>query len=78
MLLHAGIRSRIDDYHKIIMNGLDTFEKEISNRNGPYFGGNRPGMLDFMIWPWCERADLLKIFGNQFVLRKDKYKHLVC
>lgn len=60
------------------MDGLNTFEREIVSRKGPYFGGNKPGMLDFMIWPWCERADLLKIFGNQFILRKDKYRNLVC
>lgn len=25
-----------------------------------YFGGDRPGMLDYMIWPWVERLYLLR------------------
>ncbi|GJQ87399.1 GstO1 [Trypoxylus dichotomus] len=66
-----------DENKDIIMEGLETFENELSNRQGPFFGGNQPGMLDYMIWPWCERADLLKLFGSQFALNKDKYKRLV-
>lgn len=62
---------------EIISTGLSTFEKELGNREGPFFGGSKPGMLDFMIWPWCERADILKVFGNHHLLRKDKYKKLV-
>lgn len=66
-----------DENRDIIMEGLETFEKELAHRQGPFFGGAVPGMLDYMIWPWCERADLLKLFGNQFALNKDKYKRLV-
>lgn len=66
-----------EDSRDIIMEGLETFEHELANRHGPYFGGSHPGMLDYMIWPWCERADLLKLFGSQFALSKDKYKKLV-
>lgn len=62
---------------EIIAEGLETFEKELANRPGPFFGGNKPGMLDYMIWPWCERSDVLKIFGREYVLKKDKYKRLV-
>lgn len=76
VLLNSG-RGCLDDHEATIMEGLEIFEKELANRGGPYFGKNKPGMLDYMIWPWCERADLLKLFGNQFVLRKDRYKKLV-
>ncbi|KAG8235615.1 hypothetical protein J437_LFUL014873 [Ladona fulva] len=35
-------------------------------------------MLDYMIWPWCERSDLLNIFGgDQFKLPKDKLMRLM-
>lgn len=70
-------RGHIDDQQQVIMDGLAAFEKELKNRQGHYFGGQHPGMLDFMIWPWCERADLLKLFGDQFILKKDRYKKLV-
>lgn len=76
VLLNSG-RGSFDDSETVIMEGLGVFEKELSKRGGAYFGRNKPGMLDYMIWPWCERADLLKLFGNQFVLRKDRFKQLV-
>lgn len=66
----------IDD-DSTIVNGLQTFEQELGERRTLFFAGNKPGMLDFMIWPWCERADILKLFGNQHLLRRDKYKKLV-
>lgn len=31
-------------------------------------------MLDLMIWPWCERADILKIIGGDlYKLPKDRF-----
>lgn len=63
---------------EIITEGMETFEKELVQRGGKYFGGpHKPGMLDYMIWPWCERADLLKVVGNAFTLKKEKFKKLV-
>lgn len=40
--------------------------------------GDKPGMLDYMIWPWCERSEMLKIMGgDQFVLSRDRFLRLV-
>lgn len=62
----------------IILDGMETFEKELASRGGRYFGGpHKPGMLDYMIWPWCERANLLKYVGSAFSLKKDKFKKLM-
>lgn len=69
-------RGTFDDDENIV-NGLQTFEHELAERGTQFFAGHKPGMLDFMIWPWCERADILKLFGNQNLLKKDKYKKLV-
>lgn len=69
-------RVTFDDDESIV-KGLQTFEYELGDRGTQFFAGNKPGMLDFMIWPWCERADILKLFGNQHLLRRDKYKKLV-
>lgn len=75
-LFHSS-RGGIHD-EAIIMDGMETFEKELAQRGGRYFGGpHKPGMLDYMIWPWCERADLLKLVGRAFTLKKDKFKKLV-
>ncbi|KAJ8978949.1 hypothetical protein NQ317_009345 [Molorchus minor] len=68
VMMNVGRISLDDD--EAISSGLTTFERELSNRKGPFFAGNRPGMLDYMIWPWCERADILKLFGNQHLFEK--------
>lgn len=76
-LLNTSKGYYLEDHQDVITNGLSTFEKELISRGGPFFGGNKPGMLDYMIWPWCERVDLLRFFGKQFLLKKDNYKNLV-
>lgn len=60
-----------------VANGLVRFDRELANRGTPFFGGSKPGMLDLMIWPWCERAEILKLFGNANLLKKDKYRKLL-
>lgn len=62
----------------IIVDGMERFERELASRGGRYFGGpHKPGMLDYMIWPWCERADLLKYVSSAFSLKKGEFKKLV-
>ena len=41
------------------MENLKLFEKELEARGaeGFFSRGDRPGWLDYMIWPWCERLD---------------------
>lgn len=39
-----------------LTNALDLYEKELRVRKTKFFGGSKPGMLDYMIWPWCERS----------------------
>ena len=35
-------------------------ESDLKCRNTKFFKGNElPGMLDYMIWPWMERIDVL-------------------
>ncbi|XP_050075415.1 pyrimidodiazepine synthase-like [Anopheles maculipalpis] len=59
-------------------SGLDIFEKELKARGTPYFGGDKPGMIDYMIWPWCERVDLLKFaLGDKYELDKDRFGQLL-
>lgn len=70
-------RSYIEDYRSVIVEGLASFETELKRREGPFFSGHKPGMLDYMIWPWCERADLLKLFGSHFTIKTDYYKKLM-
>nr|ARM39008.1 glutathione S-transferase omega-1 [Cydia pomonella] len=48
-----------------IVQTLDIFEKELTARGTNYFGGDRPGMLDYMIWPWVERLYLLRCINER-------------
>ncbi|KAJ9590882.1 hypothetical protein L9F63_016087, partial [Diploptera punctata] len=61
-----------------LLTELDCFEKELISRQTFFFGGNSPGMLDYMIWPWFERIGLLKcIGGNGFGLFEDRFPELI-
>lgn len=63
---------------KEIVEGLDIYEKELQHRNTPFFGGKLPGMLDYMIWPWCERADMLKyLVGDKYELDQERFPKLI-
>nr|XP_014088787.1 pyrimidodiazepine synthase-like isoform X1 [Bactrocera oleae] len=61
-----------------ISKGLDIFEKELSSRGTPYFGGDKPGMLDYMIWPWYERSAMLKyLLPEEYELDKERFSKLI-
>ncbi|XP_032667113.1 pyrimidodiazepine synthase-like [Odontomachus brunneus] len=60
-----------------LLAGLEFYERELVKRATAFFGGRKPGMLDFMIWPWCERADAMKILrGEQYVIPRDRLLRL--
>lgn len=61
-----------------VMKSLDEFEGELSKRETPYFSGTRPGMVDYMIWPWCERAEMLIfVAGDRFVMSPQRFPKLL-
>lgn len=48
-----------------LVDALNPLEKEIESRGTTFLGGNTPGMIDYMIWPWLERIPLLAIVGGE-------------
>lgn len=63
---------------KEALTGLEIFDKELVKRKTPFFGGNEPGILDLMIWPWCERADIIRVLrGEQYAIPQDKFIRFV-
>ncbi|XP_068142966.1 pyrimidodiazepine synthase isoform X2 [Drosophila tropicalis] len=61
-----------------LYDGLDIYEKELKRRGTPFFGGSQPGMLDYMIWPWCERFAALKYtLGKDVKLDPVRFKILL-
>uniref|UniRef100_A0A1B6EAL0 Glutathione transferase n=2 Tax=Clastoptera arizonana TaxID=38151 RepID=A0A1B6EAL0_9HEMI len=60
--------------------GLDDFERELVKRGTPYFGGDQIGMADYMIWPWCERLEMINVLSSdqfQFKFPKERFMRLV-
>ena len=42
------------------INSMKHLELDLKERNTKFFDGNDlPGMLDYMIWPWLERIEIL-------------------
>lgn len=64
-------------YNEALAN-LEIFNQELAKRRTPFFGGSKPGMVDLMIWPWCERADVIRIIqGEQFIIPRDRFRRLL-
>lgn len=61
-----------------VVEGLQVYEDELRARGTKYFGGVKPGMLDYMIWPWCERSEIIQLLaGDKFELDRDGFAKLV-
>lgn len=61
-----------------ITQTLSLFETELKKRGTPYFSGEKPGILDYAIWPWFERlAAINSVVGDTFSLKEDTYPNLV-
>jgi len=40
--------------------------------------GDKPGIVDYMIWPWGERLDVLRLIaGEKYELPKERFPRLV-
>lgn len=60
-----------------LTTGLEDYERELVKRGTPFFGGDKPGMADYMIWPWIERLEMVRIIaGDQFKVTRDKFLRL--
>ena len=45
----------LQDHWAIIQDKLREMDTELQRKGTPFFGGEKPAMLDLMIWPWIER-----------------------
>jgi len=46
----------VEEAMSVLLPPLEPLEKELKKRETTYFGGAKPGMIDFMLWPWAERS----------------------
>ncbi|XP_017134995.1 pyrimidodiazepine synthase isoform X1 [Drosophila miranda] len=67
-----------EDALKNFEAALDVFEEEITKRGTPYFGGEKIGIVDYMIWPWFERFPALKYtLAEPYELDSKRYPNLL-
>ncbi|CAF3717344.1 unnamed protein product [Adineta steineri] len=67
----------LSSFYKIINQSEGNIIEELNNSlaiyeealHDTFFGGSKPGMFDFMIWPWFERFSFISDSG--FVLNAD-------
>ncbi|CAF3380130.1 unnamed protein product [Rotaria sp. Silwood2] len=57
------LRSHGTEGSEDLNKSLTTYENAL---NDTYFGGSKPAMVDYMLWPWFERLPLLIDVGFQF------------
>jgi Glutathione S-transferase, C-terminal domain len=61
-----------------MLENLDLFETELKSRGSKFFGGEKPAMVDYMIWPWFERFELFAILGgDKLQIPKTRFSRLV-
>ncbi|KAI8040794.1 pyrimidodiazepine synthase [Drosophila gunungcola] len=53
---------------------LDIFEQELTKRGTRFFGGDKPGFVDFMIWPWFERLSVIELkLGQEYSFDEKRF-----
>jgi len=65
---YAAFRALVDKKEDKFKDPFETFcgmlqdlDKELTKRGNLFFGGDKPAMLDYMIWPVFERYPVLKL-----------------
>ncbi|CAG9768092.1 unnamed protein product [Ceutorhynchus assimilis] len=44
---------------EILLPATQPLEDELAQRGTTFYGGDKPGMVDYMLWPWAERVPAL-------------------
>jgi len=53
---------------------LQKLEDKLNLRGTLYFGGDKPGMMDYMLWPWAERVGAITlILGERLPLKEGDF-----
>ncbi|XP_043650088.1 pyrimidodiazepine synthase [Drosophila teissieri] len=75
LVQHENPEQLVDTDHYA---GLVVYEEELKQRGTKFFGGASPGMLDYMMWPWCERFASLKFtFDDKYELSPERFPTLI-
>ncbi|EEZ99479.1 pyrimidodiazepine synthase [Tribolium castaneum] len=64
----------LEEWAKAFVPHLEVFERDLAARGTTFFGGDKPGMVDYMLWPWGERAGTIAIaHGAQLPFGSDQF-----
>ncbi|CAK9803575.1 Pyrimidodiazepine synthase [Anthophora plagiata] len=76
--IHGNDSRPLSEIVAEISSLLVEFEEELKTRGTVYFGGDQPGMLDLMMWPWVERRKALSVIYNEPInLNDGNFSHLM-
>ncbi|XP_072749607.1 pyrimidodiazepine synthase [Anoplolepis gracilipes] len=76
--IHDKDKRQFEEIIVEAMDNLQEFEEELGIRKTPFFVGNKPGMLDILMWPWFERAKALTILYKQRAsLDRERFPNLM-
>nr|AHC08062.1 omega glutathione S-transferase [Locusta migratoria] len=59
-LLSGNASQPVEEVVSAVAAIIKPLEDELAKTGSTYFGGARPGMLDYMVWPWAERLEGLR------------------
>jgi len=67
-----------EKYFDELVASLIPIETELAERRSTFFGGDKPNMVDYMIWPWFERLDSIDPYtqGKFVIPFNDKFPKL--
>ncbi|KAK9887042.1 hypothetical protein WA026_019967 [Henosepilachna vigintioctopunctata] len=54
-----------EEWVKEFLTAIEPFETELRGKRTTYFAGENPGIVDFMLWPWAEKAKALGMVLGQ-------------
>ncbi|XP_044751405.1 pyrimidodiazepine synthase-like [Coccinella septempunctata] len=61
-----------EEWVKDFLTTMEPFETELKLKGTKFFGGDNPGMVDYMLWPWAERAKVLDmLIGEKLPFSED-------
>ncbi|XP_030749985.1 pyrimidodiazepine synthase-like isoform X3 [Sitophilus oryzae] len=66
-----------EEWLKELLDVLQPLEDELTVRGTKFFGGDKPGMVDYMLWPWAERAGTIAIkLGKKLPIEDNQIPNL--
>jgi len=77
---YALLRAR-DKSEEEKQKGIEEFRTVVkmyeNNLQASYFGGNKPSMLDFHLWPWFERIPTIQTLTGKTVLDNKEFPKIL-